>query len=234
MDSERVEGRRIGILMLLQMASALILPFVLFGALAKGYPPYMDTVAENAAYVRAGVLVSFFGAGLTLALGIFMLPVLRRHSQAAAIFFLMLCAVSCTLDAVQDGTVLSMLSVGVKYANAGGADTPLYQAWGAMASSIRLSVHIVQLFAVGAWMFTFYLGLFRYRLVPRALAGLGIAGVLSQFTGVTLMMFLGDSPITYLAMPLGPIHAIVAIWLIVKGIGPQQTSSVPDQTFDRG
>ena len=220
MDSERVEGRRIGILLLLQMASALIIPFVLYGALAKGYPSYMDTVAESAAYVRAGLLVSFLGAGLTLALGIFMLPVLRRHSQAAAIFFLVLCAVSCTLDAVQDGAVLSMLSVGVKYANAGGAETPLYQAWGAMASSIRLSAHIVQLFAVGAWMFTFYLGLFRYRLVPRPLAALGIAGVLSQFIGVTLMMFLGDSPITYLAMPLGPIHAIVAIWLIVRGFNP--------------
>ena len=234
MDPERVAGRRIGILLLLQMASALILPFVLYGALAKGYPSYMDTVAENAAYVRAGLLVSFFGAGLTLALGIFMLPVLRRHSQAAAIFFLVFCVVSCTLDAVQDGAVLSMLSVGVKYASAGGADTPLYQAWGAMASSIRLSAHIVQLFAVGAWMFTFYLSLFRYRLVPRPLATLGIAGVLSQFTGVTLMMFLGNSPITYLAMPLGPIHAIVAIWLIVKGIGYQQTSSVPEQTVDRG
>lgn len=87
MDSKRVDGRRIGILLLLQMASALILPFVLYGALAKGYPSFMDTVVENAAYVRAGVLVSFFGAGLTLALGTFMLPVLRRHSPAAAILF---------------------------------------------------------------------------------------------------------------------------------------------------
>ena len=31
------------------------------------------------------------------------------------------------------------------------------------------------------------------------------------------MMFLGYPPLGYLAMPLAPIHALTAIWLIAKG-----------------
>ena len=31
------------------------------------------------------------------------------------------------------------------------------------------------------------------------------------------MMFLGYPVLSYMAMPLAPIHAVTAIWLIVKG-----------------
>ncbi|HJS52593.1 MAG TPA: hypothetical protein VJ781_11885, partial [Pyrinomonadaceae bacterium] len=72
-----------------------------------------------------------------------------------------------------------------------------------------------------------YVLLFWYRIVPRPLAILGIIGILAQFVGVTLMMFLGNSPITYLAMPLAPIQIIVAGWLIIRGVKtPTEGSSV--------
>lgn len=215
MRSEMSVGRTVGILLLLQMASALIFPFVLIGA--KGYPDFLETAAANAVQIRTGMGLAFVGAALTVFLGIKMFPVLRQHSFVAASVFFAVCVISCTLDAVHNGSVLSMLSVSEKFANSGGADAAVYQAWGATAASMRRSVHVVQLVAIGAWMMAFYISLWRFRLVPRLLSVIGIVGVASQFTGVTVMMFLGYPPLGYLAMPLAPIHAATAIWLIVKG-----------------
>src|SRR5688572_8347845 len=214
MASERAAGRGIGVLMLMQMGAGLILSFVLMDAVRRGYPSFLETVAASGTSVRAGVAAGVLGAGLTLAIGIAMFRVLADRSRPLAILFVTLCAVSAALDLVHGATILSMLSAGEQYAAAGG-DTALYQTWGIAAASMRRSAHIVQLVGIGAWIFVLYYSFLRHRLIPRPLALLGIAGILSQFIGVTLMMFLGSSPITYLAMPLAPVHAIAAIWIIV-------------------
>jgi hypothetical protein len=49
------------------------------------------------------------------------------------------------------------------------------------------------------------------------LATLGLIGIALQFTGVTLMMFLGSRVIGEMAMPMLPIQIAVAVWLMVKG-----------------
>ena len=59
--------------------------------------------------------------------------------------------------------------------------------------------------------------MFRFRLVPIVLAGIGMIGVTLQFIGVTLMMLLGYRTIGEMAMPLLPIQVTVAVWLIAKG-----------------
>jgi hypothetical protein len=88
---------------------------------------------------------------------------------------------------------------------------------GAALASARRSAHFTQLLAIGAWLFVFYLSLLRFKLIPLGLAGLGVMGVVLQFSGVTLMMFLGYRSIGEMAMPLLPIQILVAGWLILKG-----------------
>ncbi|CAN5895383.1 hypothetical protein BH20GEM1_BH20GEM1_06790 [soil metagenome] len=56
----------------------------------------------------------------------------------------------------------------------------------------------------------------RSRVVPRALAALGVIGLL-QITGVPLRALMGLAPETRLAMPLAPAYVALAVWLIVKG-----------------
>ena len=217
MRSEIGVGRTVGIALLLQMASALIFPFVLMRALVEGYPSFLDSAAPSGGQIRAGVALSFLGAAITLAIGVWMFPVLRPYGKRAALWFLAVCTISCALDAVHNSTVLSMLAASERFTGSTGTDSAVYQAWGAAAASARRSAHILQLAFIGMWMMSLYVLLWRFRLVPRIVSTLGIIGVASQICGVTLMMFLGYPPIGFLAMPLAPIHAATAIWLIAKG-----------------
>lgn len=210
-------GRTVGILLLLQLATALTLPFILSKPITFGSPTFLTAVAAHSFQIRSGVLLSFVGSGLTVYLGIAAFQVFRRCSQSAALLFIVVCAVSCTLDVVQGGTIMSMLSISNEFVTAGNANAELYQVVGAAVASARRSAHIMQLLAIGAWMFVFYISLFRFKLVPRVLSFIGSMGITLQFIGVTLMMLLGYRSIGEMAMPLLPIQITVAVWLIVKG-----------------
>lgn len=217
MKSAKSTGQILGILLLLQLAAALMVPFILLLPLTTGSPGFLTTAAENSFQIRSAVLLFFVGGALTISLGITALPVFRRYSNATALWFLVVCAISCTLDIVHNATVLSMLSLSQEYVNGGAADSGLYQTLGAAVASTRRWAHFTQLVAIGGWIFVFYSSLLRFALIPRALAALGLIGIALQFTGVTLMMFLGYRTIGEMAMPLLPIHVATAVWLIVKG-----------------
>ena len=210
-------GRTVGILLLLQLMSALTLPFILSKPITVGSPAFLTAVAEHTFQIRSAVLLSFVGSALTVYLGITAFQVFQLYSKFVALLFLVVCAVSCTLDVVQAGTIMSMLSISNEFVISGVRDSGLYQVVGAAVASARRSAHYTQLLAIGTWMFIFYISLFRFKLIPRVLALFGIIGVTLQFIGVTLMMFLGYRTIGEMAMPLLPIQITVAVWLTIKG-----------------
>jgi hypothetical protein len=217
MRSAKSTGRIVGILLLFQLAAGLMLPFILISPLVQGAPGFLTVGAEHSFQIRAAVFIAFVGAALTLSLGITAFPVFRRYGKATALCFLAVCIISAALDAVHSASVMSMLSLSQKYVSVSGAESAMYQAVGVAVAAARRWAHAVQLVAIGAWIFVFYSSLFRFSLIPRALAVLGIVGITLQFIGVTLMMLTGYSVIGELAMPMLPIQIIVAVWLIVKG-----------------
>lgn len=232
MRSEKSIGRTVGILLLLQLAAGLTVPFILLRPLIAGSPGFLTAAAEHSFQIRMAVFISFVGAALTVSLGITALPVFRRYSSATALWFLAVCVVSFTLDAVHNATVMSMLSLSQQYVNGGAADPGLYQVVGAAVASVRRSAHLTQLVAIGAWIFVFYSSLLRFALIPRALAALGLIGIVLQFTGVTLMMFLGYSIIGEMAMPMLPIQIIIAVWLIIKGFNERLPGTTAEPGFE--
>lgn len=229
MKSVKTSGQTVGILLLLQLAAGLTLPFILMRPLAAGSPGFLETAAENSFQIRSAVLLSFIGAALTVSLGITAFSVFRRYSNAAALWFLIVCAMSCLLDIIHGGTVMSMLSLSQQYGSGGTANSELYQLVGAAVASARRSAHVAQLLAIGAWIFVFYSSLFRFVLVPRVLAAVGILGIVLQFIGITLMMLLGNSVIGQMAMPMLPIQIAAGLWLIIKGFKEPlaETDSLP-------
>jgi hypothetical protein len=227
MKSAKSNGRAFGILLLLQLAAALTLPFILMKPLTTSSLGFLTAAAENSVQVRTGVVIAFIGAALTVSLGITAWPVFRRFSNVTALAFLAACLISCVLDIMHNAAVMSMLSVSQQYLNGGGAETRIYQVAGGAVASVRRWVHFSQLLAIGSWIFIFYSSLLRFALIPRPLAILGLIGIILQFTGVTLMMLLGYNAISELAMPLLPIQIITAGWLIVKGFN-ERNSQIED------
>jgi hypothetical protein len=217
MKSAKSTGRIIGILLLLQLAAGLMVPFILLHSLVPGSPGFLTAAAENSFQIRAAVVIAFIGGALTISLGIMSLPVFRRYGNATALWFLAVCVVSCTLDIVHNATVLAMLSLSQEYVSEGAANPEVFTALGAAVASTRRWAHWTQLVAIGGWIFVFYNSLLRFALIPRALAALGLVGIALQFTGVTLMMFLGHRVIGEMAMPMLPVQIAVAVWLLVKG-----------------
>lgn len=228
--SEFTSGRTVGILLLLQLAAALTLPFILASPTILGVPAFLTTAAGHSSQIRSGMLLSFVGSALTVYLGLTTYREFRFYSKPAALLFVVVCAISCTLDLVQAGTVMSMLALSNDFVSSGAPDARMYNIVGAAVASARRWAHSMQLLAIGAWMFVFYVSLLRFQRVPRVLALLGIVGITLQFVGVTLMMLLGYRPIGEMAMPLLPIHITVAVWLIVKGFNQRspKPATLPD------
>jgi hypothetical protein len=234
LKSAKRVGRTVGILLLLQFVAGLMVPFVLMLPLVPGSPSFLTAAAEHSFQIRAAVLLAFVGGALTVSIGITAFPVFRRYSNPTALFFLAVCVISCTLDYVHNATVMSMLSLSLQYVNEGAAaNHDLYQVVGAAVASARRWAHYTQLFAIIAgWLFVFYSSLLRFALIPRALAAVGLIGIVLQLTGVTIRMFMGYSVIGEMAIPMGPIQLAIAVWLVVKGFSERLPEATDDSSFE--
>lgn len=216
MRSAKSVGRIVGMLLLVHLAAGLTVPFVLLHPLMMP-PGFLATAAGNSVQVRAAVLLLFVGSAVSVGIAIVALPVFRRYSSAIGLWLLALAVAGFSLQTVDNGALLSMLSLSQEYAKADAAKVEPFPALAVVVGSARKWAHYTSLLVVGSWIFLLYSLLYRFRLVPRALAAFGLVGSMLQITGVTLRALLGYSPETRLAMPLAPAYVALAVWLMVKG-----------------
>lgn len=223
MESSKRVGRITSILLLVHLVGGLMLPYILMQP-ALAAPGFLENAAVNAVRIRAAVLLLFMSGALTVAVALTALPVFRRYGERLALLLVVLSAVNLALHAVENGTLLSMLSLSREYAEHGGAEAALFQRLGAVVGSARRWAHFTHLLVLGSWIFTLFTVLWRSRLVPRVLAGLGLLAAVLQVTGVPLRAVLGLEVVTPMAMPLAPVYLAVAGWLMFKGFEERQRS----------
>lgn len=221
MESSKSVGRITGILLLVHLTGGLMLPYILMQPVIAG-PGFLDNAAANPVRIRVAVLLLFMSGAITVAIALTALPVFRRYGDRLAALLVVLSAVNLALHAVENGTLLSMLSLSQQYAERGGVDASLFHGLGAVVGSARRWAHFTHLLVVGSWIFTLFTVLWRSRLVPRPLAGLGMLTTVLQMTGVPLLAVLGREVVTPMAMPLAPVYVAVAVWLMFKGFEERQ------------
>jgi hypothetical protein len=209
-------GRTVGVLLFLHFAAGLTVPFILLNP-AIAPPGFLANAADIPNQVRAAVLLLFVGGALAIGIASTAWSVFRQYSSAMALWLLALAVASFSLQAFDNAHLLSMLSLSQEYAKAGADKADLFQALAVVVGSARRWSHYSFLLVIGSWIFLLNALLYRFRLVPRALAALGLVGSLLQIAGVTLRGLLGYAPETRLAMPLAPAYVALALWLIVKG-----------------
>lgn len=216
MTSQRTAGRTVGWLLLAHLAAGLMAPFIMLHPLIVP-PGFLATAANHAGQVRTAVLLLFVGSALAVGIAIAAFPIVKRYSSAMALWLMALAITSFTLQAVDNGALLSMLSLSREYAAARSPQTDTFQALAVVVGAARKWAHYSFLLVIGSWIFLLHALLYRFRLVPRLLAGFGLIGSILQITGVTLPAMLGYAPETRLAMPLAPAYVALAVWLIIKG-----------------
>ena len=215
-----------GVLLLLHLAAGLMVPFMMLHSLVSP-PGFLASAAAIPNQVRAAVFLLFFGSALAIAVASAAWSVFRQYSPAMALWLVGLAIASFTLQAVDNAHLLSMLSLSQQYAEAGTGKAEIFQSLALVVGAARKWSHYTFLLVIGTWIFLMYGLLYRFRLVPRWLAVIGLIGVVGQMAGVTLRGLWGLPPETRLAMPLAPAYVGLAIWLIVKGFneGPQSATS---------
>jgi hypothetical protein len=225
MDTEKSVGRTLGVLILLHLAAGLIVPFALLHRL-RVPPGFLVTAAGMPNRVRVSVLLLFAGSALAIAIACAALQVFRQYSSAMAYWLLALAVASFSLQAMDNANLLSMLSLSQEYASAAPGNRAAFQTLAIAVAAARKWPHYCFLLVVVCWIFLLCAFLYRYRLVPRALAGFGMITCVLQMAGVTLRGFWGLPPETRLAMPLAPAYGALAIWLMVKGLDKRLESPI--------
>ncbi len=215
MGAARNAGLVIGVLILVQMVGGFLVNFVLAAPLF-GAPGFLQNAAPHATQIRVSVLLGLATGALALGIAVTALPVFRRYSEAMAFWFIALAAVSLSAAALEQTSVMSMLSLSEAYGKASAADRDRFELLRVVVASARNWAHYIGLIIAGATLFVFYAVLYRFALVPRALAAFGLAAVTLQIAAVAMPLF-GQSIVFLMLAPLGVSQLLLALWLIAKG-----------------
>ena len=215
METAKGAGRVVGVMLLVQMAAAVLVNQFLLGPVFAP-PGFMANAAADPMKIRLAVLIGLGTGVLTAAIAIAASQVFRRHSRTLTLWFLVLAAVNFALTAVENMNVMSLLSLSQAYAKAGGADPALFETLRGVVGSARNWAHYINLTVSGGMLLTMYGVLCRFALVPRVLAGFGLGAVLLQITAVT-MPLLGNPVSFMMLMPLALSHLVLSLWLMAKG-----------------
>src|SRR5262249_55631993 len=147
-------------------------------------PGFLVSAAAHSLQISVAALLGLAIGGLSLGIAITAFPIIRPYSQAMALWFVALGAVSLALAAGENMTVMSMLSVSEAYVKSGAGSRDEFETFRIIVASARNWAHYIGLIVAGGTFFVFYAALFRFALVPRALAFLGLVGVILQITAV--------------------------------------------------
>lgn len=222
MQSNIKTGRIVGVMLLLQVALAILVNFV-FTAPLFGEPGFLINAAPHATQIAQSVVIGLAMGLLGLAIASLLYPIFKVYSAPLALFYFSLCTAGFALTVVENTKIMSMLSLSQAYAQAGSGQEALYQGLRIVVKDARNWTHFIGMLVSGITVFTFYLTTLRFNLIPRLLSGFGLLAALSHLTAITMPLFGHDVDFRLIA-PLGICEILLGLWLIVKGF---RSASLP-------
>jgi hypothetical protein len=222
MKTAKSAGRIIGVLFLLQFIGSLLVNFVIMDPVFAA-PGFLVNAAEHPLLVGTSVVLGLVASVMSVGIAITAYPVFRRYSPGMALWFVALAVVTFVLNAVENIHVMSMLTLSQAYAKASAADHDLFQALRGVVASARNWAHYIGLIGGGSSLLVFYSVLFRFTLVPQALAACGIGAVALQITAVAMPLF-GSDIVFPMLLPLAVMQLVLIGWLLAKGLAGSEAA----------
>lgn len=220
MQAAKNDGRIIGVLVFLHLATGLITPYIMLQAVSTSASD-LAVAAGMETQIRLAVALLFVGGLIPVAIAIAAWPMVHPRSRALAQWLLALAVVSLAMQIVENQHFLSLLSLSLEHGRATGDAAAVLAATAPMVRAAWRWAHYTHLLSVVGWMLFFCGVLFRLALVPRALAAAGIVTTLMQLGGITLPVLLGyrvPLPQAAWGMPLGVAYLGLSLWLLARGV----------------
>ncbi len=237
MKTNRQTATFVGVMFILATVSAILGLYFYQPILSS--PDYLINGAAHKNQIALGVLMELILVCSNIGTAIGLFPLLKPYSERIALghfSFRFLEVVIITIGIV---SVLSLLTLSQDFVAAAAPDASTYHA----AGTLLLAVHtwtfaLGPLFMLGVNTFMYSYLLYKSKLVPRPLAGLGLTGATLVLVAALLVLF-GvypqlSVPVTLLALPIASYEMILAGWLIVKGFNSSAlaSKSVKMETID--
>lgn len=222
MNDLRSTSRWLAAILLSQIVISPIANFTLLKDATQAAGGFLVNAAAHANTLATGALLSLALTVFTAGIAIALWPVLRERSERMAVSLAVLGGVGIALAGLEHMGLMSMLSLSQDYAAAGSPEGPLYEALRDAVRAQRNWAHLTRILAGGGLLLLMFAALFRFRLVPRWLAGFGILASALQMVAVTMPHFGGWVSFPLLA-PLGVANLLLAGWLLVKGLAASRT-----------
>jgi Domain of unknown function (DUF4386) len=167
-NNYRTTARIVGVLylagMVVGIGGNLLIQSILAG------PDHLSTIAANSMLLAIGAVLWLSTVAGDAAHGILMFPVLKPHSERAAVGYLGARIIDATFIAVMVLLILVHIPLGMEYLNAGSSDTSSLQALGAVFTQANLYAYEIGMSAVGVAGLILCSMFYKTQLVPRALA----------------------------------------------------------------
>jgi hypothetical protein len=191
-----------------------------------GGPDHLSTIAANSALLALGAVLWLSTVAGDAAHGILMFPVLKPHSERAAVGYLGARIIDATFIAVMALLILVQIPVGIEYLNAGSSDTSYLQALSIVLTEANLYAYEFAMITVGVAGLILSFMFYRTQLVPRVLAIWGLIGYAILLLGSVLQV-LGLNLNSIHAIPGGLWELFIGVWLIAKGFSA--SSQLPSE-----
>ncbi|WP_395790567.1 DUF4386 family protein [Aquimonas sp.] len=218
MRNELSVGRTLGALLLVQMAVGI---WINFGLLAPVFEPpgFLHNAAEHPVRIGLSALLGIGGSGLSLLAMSLLWPWVSKAGPVLARVYAAVVVASFVGALIEQGAVLSMLSLSENFQRAGTDAEALYQGLRGVVAAQRNWAHYIHLLISGAGLLVMHALLFRGRCLPRLLTGFGMLAALLQMYSVAQPL-LGGEVVMPLLAPLALSELLLALWLLARGLAP--------------
>src|SRR5215831_7756124 len=184
-------GRIIGVSIIIQMVGSAIVNFFLEAPLFEA-PGYLFNAAPHSRRIGLAAVLGLSIEALWVAIAVTAFPIFYQHTRAMALWLIALAAVILAVAVFENAGVMSMVSLSEAYAKATAVEREQLQTVHVVVSSARNWAHYMGRICNGSAIFVFYLVLYRFALIPRALAGFGLIAAILMITGVAMPLFSGS------------------------------------------
>lgn len=196
---------------------------------------YLVEISANENRMRTGALFELIMAVAVVAIAVTVYPVLKKHNASIAIGYVGARLVEGVLLIIGTLSLLTLLTMSQEFVEAGTPDVSYFHTSGELLLAVRdWGGHVVldvAVFSLGALLF--YSLLYRTKLVPRWLSGVGLVGAIMYWIASLFVLFDAIEPLStphiILQAPLGLQEMVLAVWLIVKGFNAAVIAAEADR-----